>query len=139
MPSHLVGGDVDSWCNRCQLMLAHTIHAIADGKIKRVHCNTCKQQHAFRARKPGEKAVRQPGAKTPGRRTSTKVRPPVYQDLIQGRSVADASPYTTRERFQAGALVAHPLFGVGVVTNTRDGRKVDVLFEQGARTLVQGR
>jgi len=135
MPRHAVGGDIDAWCSRCQLVLAHTIHAIVDGKIRRVHCNTCKQQHIFRAHGPGENAER---------RANSKVRPGArrvlgYEELLGGRSVRDARPYSTRERFEAGAVLAHPVFGLGVVTDTRDGRKIEVRFPEGARTLAQGR
>jgi hypothetical protein len=131
MPVHTVGSDVDAWCNRCQLVLAHTIHAIVDGKIRRVHCNTCKQQHAFRARAPGEKAKRTA--------VSARPRPAGYDELLAGRGADDARPYSTQQRFEAGAVVAHPVFGLGVVTDTRDGRKIEVSFRAGPRTLAQGR
>ncbi|HBZ72687.1 MAG TPA: hypothetical protein DEP35_24315 [Deltaproteobacteria bacterium] len=132
MPRYLVGGDVDAWCNRCQLVLAHTIHAIVAGKIRRVHCNTCKQEHAFRTRAPGEKGAAR-------ERIRVRTAAPDYDALLRGRGLGDARPYSTRERFEAGALLSHPTFGLGVVTDTRDGRKIEVCFPQGARTLAQGR
>ena len=136
MPRHAVGGDIDAWCNRCKLVLAHTIHAIVDGKIRRVHCNTCKQQHAYRARAPGEKAepraaLRRVWAHGPACLS--------YNELLGGRGLGDARPYSTRERFEAGNALAHPVFGLGVVKDTRDGRKIEVRFPEGARTLAQGR
>jgi len=135
MPRYTVGGDIDAWCNRCQLVLAHTIHAIADGKIRRVHCNTCKQQHAFRAHPPGDK-----GSGSERSRARPR-RPQVfdYDELLRGRGPGDARPYSTQERFETGALLTHPVFGLGVVTDTRDGRKIEVRFPKGARTLAQGR
>ncbi len=134
MPVHTVGGDVDAWCNRCQLMLAHTIHAIVEGRIRRVHCNTCKQQHAFHARAPGGTTGRR-GKGTPGARP----RPADYDELLAGRGPDEARPYSTAQKFETGALLAHPIFGIGVVTNTRDGRKIEVTFPAGPRTLAQGR
>lgn len=136
MPRHAVGGDIDAWCNRCKLVLAHTIHAIVDGKIRRVHCNTCKQQHAYRARAPGEKAEPRAGSKA---RAGARARVLAYDELLGGRGFGDARPYSTRERFEAGSVLAHPVFGLGVVTDTRDGRKIEVRFPEGARTLAQGR
>ena len=133
MPVHRVGGDVDAWCNRCQLVLAHTIHAIVDGKIRRVHCNTCKQQHAFRGQAPGEKV------QTKIRRADARPRASGYDELLAGRGAADAEPYSSQRRFATGAVVAHPVFGLGVVTDTRDGRKIEVSFRAGHRTLAQGR
>jgi hypothetical protein len=133
MPVHRVGGDVDAWCNRCGLVLAHTIHAIVDGRIRRVHCNTCKQQHAFRAQAPGEKAERRIA------RAGRRPREAGYDELLAGRGAEDAMPYSSQQRFATGAVVAHPVFGLGVVTDTRDGRKIEVSFRVGRRTLAQGR
>src|SRR5207253_4172029 len=33
-----VGKEIDGWCTRCKLVLTHTIEAVANGKITRVHC-----------------------------------------------------------------------------------------------------
>lgn len=141
MKSPAVGGDIDCWCNRCELVLAHTIEAMVGSKIKRVHCNTCKQQHAYRARPPGEKAPRAAGAPraaAPRRARSAAPRPPDYGTLMETRDQSAARPYSPAEIFDTDALVMHPQFGVGIVTARRDP-KVDVLFAAGARTLVHGR
>ena len=42
-----VGDNIDGWCTRCKLVLTHTIEAVVGGKITRVHCNTCRGQHAY--------------------------------------------------------------------------------------------
>ncbi|MFY0576846.1 hypothetical protein ACN28S_23190 [Cystobacter fuscus] len=44
-----VGGEVDAFCTRCRLTLAHTILAMVGTKIARVRCNTCNGDHAFRS------------------------------------------------------------------------------------------
>ena len=49
----------------------------------------------------------------------------------------DKKPYAATERYEVGALVAHPKFGVGVVIGTEPGR-ANILFESGARKLVSG-
>ena len=36
-----VGSNVDSWCGKCKLMLAHTVEAMVGAQPKRVNCNTC--------------------------------------------------------------------------------------------------
>jgi len=53
-------------------VLTHTIETVANGKITREHCNTCRGQHAYRAAAPGTKATSaRPGAKSSARpRTS---------------------------------------------------------------------
>ena len=47
------GGNVDSWCGKCKLILAHTIEALVGDKPARVHCNTCKAQHSYKPYEPG--------------------------------------------------------------------------------------
>jgi hypothetical protein len=132
-----IGSNVDAWCSRCKLELAHTIEIVTDGKIKRVHCNTCRAQHAYRAGPPGMRIVpgragASRGPKPSGRQAT---RQSEYELLLRGRSAATARPYSTSTRMQIGDLVSHPVFGLGAVTGERDN-KIDVLFPGGPRVLV---
>ena len=47
--THKVGGEVDAFCTRCRLTLAHTILAMVGTKLARVRCNTCNGDHAYRS------------------------------------------------------------------------------------------
>ena len=147
MPTLKVGMDVDGWCTKCKLTLAHTIEAMVGGRITRVHCKTCRSQHAYRAHGPGQVAAG--GAKrssTAGRprrstRASKPTAPPAddYPALIHGRDASKARPYRVSERFTPKDLIAHPTFGLGVVLSAKDGSKIEVLFPDGPKTLAQGR
>jgi hypothetical protein len=135
----IVGKDVDSWCTKCKLILAHTIEAVVNGRITRVHCNTCKSQHAHRAKPPGE------GGKASGTRAArtTRARPApaavLYADLVRGRDEKSARPYSGTERFAPRDLIKHASFGLGVVTALKDVNKIEVLFPDGAKTLIHRR
>ena len=60
MPRPLkVGGDVDSWCTKCRMMLTHRIVAMVGPKPARVECETCHSQHNWRERAPGDAPVRE--------------------------------------------------------------------------------
>lgn len=61
------GGEVDSWCTKCRMVLNHRIIAMVGPKPVRVECSTCGSHHNYRARAPGEKAAAAPG----GARTGT--------------------------------------------------------------------
>jgi hypothetical protein len=146
MPTLKVGMDVDGWCTKCKLMLAHTIEAIAGGKITRVHCNTCRSQHAYRSRPPGTAAARGATRNGTARRTArttrtNKAAPNAddYPALIHGRDASQARPYRLSEHFAPKDLIAHPTFGLGVVLSSKDGSKIEVLFPDGTKTLAQGR
>ena len=132
-----IGGNVDAWCSRCKLELAHTIEIITDGKIKRVHCNTCRTQHAYRTGPPGAAAAARRGGsrRASDRNGARALRPNEYELLMRGRSAASAQPYSMSVRTKVGDLLSHPVFGLGAVTGTRDN-KIDVLFPDGPRVLV---
>jgi len=146
MPTLKVGMDIDSWCTKCKLTLAHTIEAIAGGKITRVHCNTCRSQHAYRSRPPGTAAAGGATRSGTGRRATRSARtnkagPQAddYPALIRGRDASQARPYRLSEHFAPKDLIAHPTFGLGVVLSSKDGSKIEVLFADGPKTLAQGR
>lgn len=141
MPKRSVGQNVDGWCTKCKLILAHTIEAMVGERVSRVHCNTCGAQHAWRANPPGTAAPRSRRASTAAdRRGVGRPSAPVldYDALVRSRDGASGRPYSIHESFRLDELVAHPSFGLGVVTGDR-GDKIDVLFREGARTLAQKR
>src|SRR5207253_9793792 len=136
--------EIDGGCTRCKLVLTHTIEAVANGKITRVHCKTCRGQHAYRAAAPGTKATTaRPGAKSSARPRAASGRradpaatqASQYASLLRGRTAAQAQPYVTSGRYKVSELIAHPTFGVGAVTGERDSAKIDVLFADGPRVL----
>ncbi len=142
-----VGKNIDSWCTRCKLVLTHTVGAIAGGKVTRVHCNTCRGQHAYRPEAPGARTAigsaraRQTSGRTNTARAATaqKTRPSQYETLLRGRTAAAARPYSTSARFKVSELISHTTFGLGAVTAERDNIKIEVLFADGARVLLHGR
>jgi hypothetical protein len=134
------GSTVDSWCTKCKLILAHTVEAMVEGKITRVHCNTCRGQHAYRADAPGTAKA---GA-TPRKAASKKASDGVpkrseYETLLRGRTGDKARTYATSERFSPGELIKHFAFGLGVVVAERDSVKIDVAFPDGPKVLLHGR
>src|SRR3954471_6262823 len=103
------GGTIDSWCGKCKLILAHTIEAMVGDKPARVHCNTCKSQHTYKANKPGTSSgqARQRkssdgvvAAQTP------RVRASRYQSLLK-KSTAAAKSYSSKDRYEAGDILQH--------------------------------
>ena len=135
-----VAGNVDSWCGRCKLMLAHTIEAMVGSEVARVHCNTCNTQHAYKPFPPGEAPKQVRAREESGRGlTAGKVRASHYQELLKGRDPAMAKRYSPKETFKAGDVVEHVTFGIGVATALKEGGKIEVLFQDGAKVLVHGK
>ncbi|MBH1989373.1 MAG: hypothetical protein I8H75_02180 [Myxococcaceae bacterium] len=125
------GSDIDSWCGRCKLILAHTIEAIAGGEIKRVGCNTCQAQHQYKPHAPGTAPIKARGS-------VQNVKPKPYMALLESTRGAEAVPYRTDTRYEKGSVLKHTLFGIGVVTADKGSNKIEVVFPQGPKTLVHG-
>ncbi len=137
MTTHKTGGEVDTDCSRCKMLLAHTILAMVGPKIARVKCNTCGSEHAFHG-----------GGAAGGRRTrstkSASAREPAAKarvsitDVLMKTDVKTALPYAPGTRFVLDQLINHPTFGLGIVTGVR-GDKVDVAFKAFEKTLAHAR
>ena len=129
-----VGKDVDSWCTRCKMVLAHTVESVVSGRITRVHCNTCGGQHAYRAKAPGSGTTRKP-------RGDGAAAKPVkdYATLLRGRDASSARAYAGTERFKEGELIKHSTFGLGVVIGLKDANKIEVMFADSTKTLIHRR
>jgi hypothetical protein len=127
-----VGGEVDAFCARCGLLLAHTVHAMVGPRPVRVECNTCHAVHAWRS-PPGAPAVAAPRA------SRARARALSFDDLLRTRDVARAAPYSPRARYALDQVIEHPTFGTGLVTALKDASKVEVVFRGGVRVLVHGK
>jgi hypothetical protein len=135
-----VGGNIDSWCGKCKMMLAHTIEAMVGEKPARVTCNTCKSQHTYKAQAPGTGSTKAPKlAGAPRAPQSARKAANRYQSLLKAGEAAGAKSYFTTGRYEAGDVLEHPTFGRGVATAVKEGAKIEVLFESGSKTLVHGR
>jgi hypothetical protein len=147
-----VGGDVDSWCTKCRMMLTHRIVAMLGPKPARVECETCHSQHNFRANAPGDAPVKAgtrasaggASGPRPARVSSAtrleqerREREQSWERAVTGKLIGDFVKYTVKESFKVGDLVKHTKFGDGVVLRVIDAHKVEVLFRDEPRTLAQ--
>ncbi len=131
-----VGGEVDALCSRCELVLAHTVHAVVGGQPVKVECNTCHAVHRYRA-PAGRPAGRVPGTARAAR--AAKAPAVGFDELLAAKDQATAQPYSPARTFAEGAVVDHPLFGRGFVSAVRDGGKIEVTFRSSVKVLVHAR
>ena len=51
-----LGDVIDDYCSRCSLIMNHAVLGLVEDEVKRVRCNTCMHEHAYRrARVPRKK------------------------------------------------------------------------------------
>jgi hypothetical protein len=151
------GGEVDSWCTKCKLVLNHRVIAMVGGTPVRVECSTCGSHHNYRPRAPGDKApaagaraasTGSSSAASAGPRSTrasvTKAqqaaldREKSWEKATLGKTASEFKNYRVDETFAEGDLVRHKKFGDGVVTRILDAKKVEILFRDEPRTLAQG-
>jgi hypothetical protein len=145
-----VGGDVDSWCTKCRLMLTHRIVAMVGPKPARVECETCHSQHNFREHAPGaEKSSAAPRsvggqpARAPRVSSVTRLeqerrdREKSWEHAVTGKLVSEFIKYNAKQSFKVGDLIKHAKFGDGVVVAVLDAHKVEILFRDEPRRLAQ--
>jgi len=127
-----VGQNVDAWCLKCKMVLAHTVVALVGTRPKKVECNTCKDQHAYRVKEPGTKAAKA------GSKAAINVGQ-LYTTAIEGKDPDSAVHYSMKSWFSQGDLIQHSTFGLGVVQALKDTQKIEVVFSDKLRVLVHRR
>jgi hypothetical protein len=144
MATHKVGGEVDAFCTRCKLTLAHTILAMVGTKIARVRCNTCNGDHAYRSA-PGatdrpSSSARASTSRAAGTSKADKPEKVVisFEEQLAGKDIANAPRYSPKDTYRVDQVIQHPTFGLGLVTAVR-GDKADIAFKSETKTLVHGR
>lgn len=137
------GGEIDAFCTKCDLNLAHTIIAMVGPKVVKVKCNTCDSEHVYRGTQPLMKATSfaAPKKSATGGAARTPRAPTVkmsWEDQFAGKDLGRAKKYSPRETFVVDDVVDHPTFGLGLVIAVRVD-KVDISFKQDTKTLVHGK
>ncbi len=134
-----VGGEVDAFCTKCEMTLAHTVHAVVDGKPVKVECNTCHGVHRFRDPPGARKATPRSGGARAERPARERPAVVAFETLLAERDVAAAQPYSPRRTWKVDEVMDHPSFGRGFVSSVRDGGKIEVTFRSEVKVLVHGR
>jgi hypothetical protein len=125
-----VGGEVDAFCTRCQLLLAHTVIAMVGAVPVKVECNTCRNVHRFRG---ASTAVKRPATRTP------RGGPTLSFEQMLATYTAAPRQYASTGLFSTGDVVDHAAFGRGFVSGMKDPGKVEVTFRSGVKTLIHGK
>ena len=142
----LSAGDiVEARCTRCRMITNHTIVAMVAETPARVQCNTCGGVHNYREPRRAEPAKKAaPGRKAASGTPRTSRKSPLdaeraeWQDLAPTLDPDRAIPYSMNQSCRVGNVLAHPLFGLGIVTAVTGPNKMEVLFQEGKKLLRCG-
>ena len=130
------GSDVEAYCTKCKIVLAHTVVSMQGAKPRRVKCNTCGGEHNYRAQKPVSKtaAPKKPKAKTPGKRTRQ-----AWSEVMQEAAGKPHKPYSMSGSFGEGDWIEHAVFGLGCVQSFTPPNKITVRFTDSTKLLICNR
>lgn len=140
--SYTAGDEVDSKCTKCKMVLAHTVVAMVGDQIARVRCNTCGGEHAYRPPPTASEATaKRRRAERKAATADIAVLPTAsdFEDLSKRVDMSTPADYSPKMELDRHLVIQHPKFGVGVVTDLKEGRKANVAFADGGRVLIYNR
>ncbi len=154
------GDLITTKCGRCNDITGHVVMIVLDGQILRVECKACGSVHKYRDAAPKPKTRKEASvvrhvkagqsreeAVEKVQRDARPARQPVAQAKARSKSAAawhesmlrlggeTPKTYSMRDTFAPDDLVEHPVFGRGVVISVTKPDKMEILFEEGAKTL----
>jgi len=134
-----VGSDVEAYCTKCKLVLAHSVVAMEGAKPRRVRCNTCNGEHNYRASKPVPKTPSKKAATKAPKKTTTKKTRQSWEEVMQEAAAKPHKKYTMSGSFGEGDWIEHATFGWGGVQAFVPPNKITVRFADATRMLVCNR
>jgi len=144
-----VGDNIDAYCLKCKLLLAHVVLFKVNGVVNRVKCKTCGAEHKYRpttgVAKKSDKSERTVAGKaaSPKKAGVPKAAPSESQAALQWdlkirnrQPDAPAREYSIREIYTANDIINHPKFGVGFVEKILSDKSMSVLFCDSVKLLA---
>jgi hypothetical protein len=133
--SYSEGASIKAWCPRCNLKSDHTIIAIVDYLPKKIKCNLCDGHHNLSAKQSRKSRA---GSKS----TTLKSKPKEatyekYFSRLTGGDPANSIKYNIKGNFEKDQVIDHLKFGIGIVLSVIQINKIEILFKDGPRLLIQ--
>ncbi|MBN1998639.1 hypothetical protein JW935_13855 [candidate division KSB1 bacterium] len=128
------GQEIEALCNKCKCPTVHVIEVVKENKVTRVICKICHNSHRYKpATKANvEKVKKKISKKTPEERKWSRL-------MAKTDEEEDPIEYSMEKSYDELAVIEHHKFGIGVVKEVLDSTKMNVVFQDGIRTLVQNR
>ncbi len=138
MSEHTIGQEVEAFCKKCKSDTIHVITAMTESKIDKAMCKTCMSYHKIKlAEESTEKPLKKTAKKASTTKTKKRPRRDKWTRLLDNADSEEAISYTMDKIYELATPINHKTFGLGVVKNIIDVQKIEVLFQDGAKILVQ--
>jgi len=123
------GSPIEANCTKCRKNTDHIIITMAEEEPVKVQCQSCSRQHKYR---PPKVTKTRAELLTIYQQDAERKE---WETLRPSMNSAKATAYSMTATYKVGALINHPLFGLGHVQRLAGMRKVEVLFEDGKKTM----
>ncbi|NLC69833.1 MAG: hypothetical protein GX751_00575 [Desulfuromonadaceae bacterium] len=134
-----VGDRIEARCTKCRKILNHTLVAMVEERPARVKCNTCGGEHNYKDPATAAQAKTSAPAKKRVSKTkkdsSNKAERQHWESIQSDMDQSTAINYAMDRHFNVGALISHPVFGLGLVEEAPGTDKIRVLFQDGKKLL----
>lgn len=142
MSEKLIGQEIEAYCGKCKTDTIHLITSVEEKKITKVMCKTCMSYHQFKKPKSadGKSSKKSASKKKPAaaaKPTQRRMRRDKWSRLLDSMEMKEAIEYKMQDNYEIETAINHKTFGLGVVKNIIDSRKIEVLFHDGQKILVQ--
>jgi hypothetical protein len=123
------GDAIEARCTKCRKNAEHTIVSMSEAGPDQVQCSNCSRQHKYRPPTVAKKTA-------PRRTVDPRIaESKEWEALRPTMDSARATDYSMTTAFKVKSLMNHPVFGLGLVQRLVGPRKVEVLFEDGKKTM----
>lgn len=123
------GDAIEARCTKCRKNTKHMIIAMANEGPVKVKCDICDRQHDYRPPTLAKSPARKGAAK------SKDADQREWETLRPGMNPAEAKNYSMNATYKVNSLINHPVFGLGLVMRVSGPQKIEVLFENGKKTM----
>lgn len=142
MATPAVGEDIEALCGKCGDVW-HVVMAKMGERIAKVVCKRCGGHHLYRTSigAANANATADTGSSTAKGRVVRQraAEAPAPAPVPAFDPSKPPRPYAPSEVYATGDRVAHPKFGVGIVTGAPGPGKVEIAFTSGRRVLATAR
>ncbi len=124
-----IGDPIEARCTKCRKNNQHVIVTLNEEGPVKVQCNICSRQHKYRPPSVAKKAAARQTVKPKSAECKE------WERLRPSMDSAKAADYSMNAAYKVKALVNHPAFGLGLVQRVVGSQKIEILFEDGMKTM----
>jgi len=106
-PIYRLGDLIDDYCTRCRLLLNHAVASMVDGKVVKVVCETCHNEHPYRNSEVPEKKKKAGTRANLFNQVLAKSAPAPAAEPVEGDGEASAAPKKKRATKAARYITRH--------------------------------